>query len=130
MKSMTSGTHRLGMLMACASPGSALAYHLGLATFGSDMVRRNIATDLPVDPNEQAVVEDPLNEADSHGQERPLASTRGWLGRVLHRLHAWTWDREAREREAYLARSRDRSDLEARMRHLDDHTLSRGHVLR
>jgi Protein of unknown function (DUF3563) len=127
---MTSRNHHLGMLMACASPGSALAYHLGLATFGSDMVRRNIATDRLADGVQQSVIEEPLNEADMHGQQRPLASTRGWLGRAFHRLHAWTWAREMREREAYLARSRDLSDLEARMRHLDDHTLSRGSALR
>jgi hypothetical protein len=35
---------RFTMLMACASPGSALAYHLGLATFETGMLRRDKAT--------------------------------------------------------------------------------------
>lgn len=35
---------RFTMLMACASPGSALAYHLGLVTFGTGMLRRDKAT--------------------------------------------------------------------------------------
>jgi hypothetical protein len=35
-----------------------------------------------------------------------------------------------REREAYLARSQDLCDLEARMRHLDGDTLARGRALR
>jgi hypothetical protein len=36
--------HRFTMLMACASPGSAYAYHLGLATFGPALLRRSKAT--------------------------------------------------------------------------------------
>jgi hypothetical protein len=32
-------SHRLTMLMACASPGSALAYHLGRGTFGPVVLR-------------------------------------------------------------------------------------------
>jgi len=40
----TSWSHRLTMLMACASPGSALAYHLGVATFGPVVLRSGKAT--------------------------------------------------------------------------------------
>jgi hypothetical protein len=36
---------RFTMLMACASPGSAWAYHLGLATFEAGLLRRDKATD-------------------------------------------------------------------------------------
>jgi hypothetical protein len=40
---------RFTMLMACASPGSAFAYHLGLATFGSGMLRRDTTTETPAE---------------------------------------------------------------------------------
>jgi hypothetical protein len=40
---------RFTMLMACASPGSAFAYHLGLATFESGMLRRDKTTETPAE---------------------------------------------------------------------------------
>jgi hypothetical protein len=36
---------RFTMLMACASPGSAWAYHLGLITFKAGLLRRDKATE-------------------------------------------------------------------------------------
>jgi hypothetical protein len=36
---------RFGMLLASGSPGSALAYQLGVASAESGMLRRGIATD-------------------------------------------------------------------------------------
>jgi hypothetical protein len=41
---------RFTMLMACASPGSALAYHLGVATFETGMLRGDKAPDAEAAP--------------------------------------------------------------------------------
>ncbi|HTT37151.1 MAG TPA: DUF3563 family protein [Burkholderiales bacterium] len=49
--------------------------------------------------------------------------------RLFDRLETWSWERQVREREAYLAQSRDLADLEYRMRRLDRTTLLRGRSL-
>ena len=127
MKSRTLWNERLGMLAACGSPGSALAYHLGVSLFEPGMMRRNIATKLPADPAEQVLGEkNTLRKPDASG----LLAAKNWFGRLIDRLETWSWEREMREREAYLARSCDIFDLEARMRELDGGTLSRGRALR
>lgn len=51
------GDDRLTMLMACASPGSAFAYHLGLATFGPAVLRRGKA--MESDPVPEPAMQDP-----------------------------------------------------------------------
>jgi uncharacterized protein DUF3563 len=56
--------------------------------------------------------------------------TGGWLARLFERLENWAWDRQQREREAFLAQSTDLYDLEYRMRQLDDDMVSRGCMLR
>jgi hypothetical protein len=60
--------------------------------------------------------------------EAPAAT--GWLARLFERLENWAWDRQQREREAYLAQSADLYDLEYRMRQLDSDMVSRGCMLR
>jgi hypothetical protein len=45
MKFRTIWTEPLGMLLASGSPGSALAYQLGVANFEPGMVRRTMTTD-------------------------------------------------------------------------------------
>jgi hypothetical protein len=45
MSANTFWSDRMTMLMACASPGSALAYHLGLATFRPVVLRRDKTTE-------------------------------------------------------------------------------------
>ena len=45
MNSKTLWNQQLGMLAACGSPGSALAYHLGLSIFEAELPRRNRATE-------------------------------------------------------------------------------------
>jgi hypothetical protein len=44
MSANTMWSDRLTMLMACASPGSAFAYHLGLTTFKPAVLRRDKTT--------------------------------------------------------------------------------------
>ena len=44
MKFRTIWTEPLGMLLASGSPGSALAYQLGVANVEADMVRRTTTT--------------------------------------------------------------------------------------
>src|SRR5438477_2903429 len=104
---------RFGMLMACASPGSAMAYHLGAATSKSDLVQRG-----------RRPVADEL---------RAFAAPdgRGWLDRAFDRLEQWSWERQMRAQEAYLSEATDLCDLEARIRQLDNPDgTSRARVLR
>jgi uncharacterized protein DUF3563 len=105
---------RFGMLMACASPGSAMAYHLGTSTAEDNLVQRTRA---PVSVGEEA--------------ESQPRSGRNWLSRALDRLEKWSWERQLRADEAYLAEATDLCDLEARIRQLDGSDgLSRARVLR
>jgi uncharacterized protein DUF3563 len=105
---------RFGMLMACASPGSALAYHLGTTKSEADLVRR---TSTPV-------------QAGGKAAPQPN-SGKNWLSRALDRLEQWSWERQLRDDEAYLAEATDLCDLEARIRRLDGGDgLSRARVLR
>ena len=130
MNSKTLWTQRLGMLAACGSPGSALAYHLGLSVFEPGIPRRNIATETSIHAGAR------IPALSGIGKPKPAAAdpspppARNWLAQAFHRLENWSWEREMREREAYLARSQDLCDLEARMRHLDGDTLARGRALR
>jgi hypothetical protein len=93
---------RFGMLMACASPGSAMAYHLGTATSKPGLVQRGTA-----------------QVAD---ESRPFAAPAGsgWLRRAFDRLEQWSWERQLKTQEAYLSEATDLCDLEARIRQLDN----------
>ena len=106
---------RFGMLMACASPGSALAYHLGTAASKANLVRRTKPAQLV---SGKKVASQPNSD-------------RNWLSRALDRLEQWSWERQRKADEAYLAQATDLCDLEARIRQLDGGDgLSRGRVLR
>jgi len=100
----------LNVLISAASPGSALAHKLGVATFGPMLLRRTSEV------------------AEARRLEAPPIG--GWLARLFERLESWAWDRQQREREAYLAQSADLHDLEYRMRQLDGDMISRGCMLR
>ena len=117
MKTKTIWNERFGMLMASGSPGSALAYQLGNGLLRPDMMRRNTPT-----VKATAAAKEPAKP-----QVRPSGS---WLGRLFERFEAWTYAREMREIEAYLAQAQNHADLEARMRHLHDDMLSRARSLR
>jgi hypothetical protein len=62
MSANTFWSDRLTMLMACASPGSAWAYHLGLATFETGLLRRDIATDEPAEPAAKVEADEPQSD--------------------------------------------------------------------
>ena len=131
MKLRTLWDEPLGMLMASGSPGSALAYHLGQATFEPGMVRRNKTSDAPAKPGDRAAAGSTTNQTKATSDASRGPSVRGWFGRMFDRLEAWSWEREMRQREAYLAQAQDLYDLERRMRQLDgDDFLSRGRALR
>jgi len=60
-----------------------------------------------------------------------MRSVTDWLTRAWSRLETWSWQRQQRAQEAYLAQARDLVDLEARMRDLDgDSFLCRARALR
>jgi hypothetical protein len=129
MQSKNLWNDRLAMLAACGSPGSALAYHLGLAYSESDLARRNIESQPGPDPSPALLAPDLAGSRRNNAGKASGRSHQGWLARVLSRLHAWPRDVEMREREAYLAQSQNLSDLQARMRRLDDDGLSRSRAL-
>jgi Protein of unknown function (DUF3563) len=122
MKSRTLWDEPLGTLMASGSPGSALAYHLGQTVFEPGMAQRTMAREAPANG---ALVTSPTTRTQTKSDAPRAPSIRGWLGRVFDRLEAWSWEREMREREAYLAQAQDLYDLEARMRRLDGDEFSR-----
>jgi hypothetical protein len=117
-------------LAACGSPGNALAYRLNQGAVGSRML--HCATG----PNVLARVtcsgtDSPPDAAPAaaQGATVPAGSPTSWIGRLFSRLEEWSWRAELREREAYLAQAQNESDLEARMRRLDDVVLSRERAL-
>lgn len=129
MNPRTLWDERMGMLMACGSPGSALAYHLGQTTFRSTMVQRGKAPESGI-PQIRLPALGTTASAQSSADTRGGRSKTGWFTRVWRRLEAWSWQRQVREREAYLAEAKDLVDLEARMRDLDgDAFLSRARTL-
>jgi len=104
---------RFGMLMACASPGSALAYHLGTDATKPELVQRG---------KEEEVSQTTIGT--------PRSGTN-WLQRAFDRLEQWSWERQMKSQEAYLSQATDLCDLEARIRHLDNGDgLSRSQALR
>lgn len=104
---------RFGMLMACSSPGSALAYHLGMDVAQTAVVRRGIDA-----------------ESARTSGATPGSGTN-WLQWAFDRLEQWSWQRQMKTQEAYLSAATDLCDLEARIRHLDNGDgASRGQALR
>ena len=126
MNSKTLWNQQLGMLAACGSPGSALAYHMGQSIFEAGLPRRNTATRDTLQPAVQEPAQRNTVEAVSAEAKSNVATARNWFAQALHRLENWSWEREVREREAYLSRSQDLSDLEARMRRIDGNLLAPG----
>lgn len=110
MSSKSVFNERFGMLMACASPGSAVAYHLGEAGNKAGFVQRESTVD---------------------GKVAAVAPRAGWLRRAMDRLEQWSWERQIRSQEAYLSQATDLCDLESRIRTLDSgDSYSRGLALR
>ncbi len=131
MNRKTLWDERLGMLMASGSPGSALAYHLGQTTFQSLMLRRNTTTAAGLDEAERGPIPGTMTHSEVEAGTGPIDRVRSWFRRAFARLETWSWQRQLREREAYLAQATDLADLEARMRDLDgDAFLSRARALR
>jgi hypothetical protein len=122
MKTKTIWNERFGMLMASGSPGSALAYQLGNSHSGPDMMRRNTTTVKAAEAVESGKAPAPTRT--------PAPTLGAWLRNLFDRFEAWTYSREMREIEAYLAQAQNHADLEARMRHLHDDLLSRARALR
>jgi hypothetical protein len=130
MNRRTLWDERLGMLMACGSPGSALAYHLGQTTFEPRMVQRSTAPESSLAQPDRLPASGTTGSAEAGADTAGRRSLAGWLTRAWRRLEAWSWQRRVREREAYLAQAKDLVDLEARMRDLDgDAFLSRARTL-
>jgi hypothetical protein len=73
------------------------------------------ATNFLLDPPALAGVW-PRRKAAKH-TERDSASSRSVT--LVQRFDRWLWQRQVREREAYLAQSQDIFELERRMRHLE-----------
>jgi hypothetical protein len=124
MKIKTIWNERFGMLMASGSPGSALAYQLGNSLSSPDMMRRNTAT------GKSPEAADPGQAPARKTQVLARKTLGAWLRNLFDRFEAWTYAREMREIEAYLAQAQNHADLEARMRHLHDDLLSRARALR
>jgi len=125
MKPRTLWNERFGVLIAGAGAGSALAYALGRSMFGPMMLRRVSASEGSDGTRPQAGPREATKQ-DVGARKR----SKSWLARVFDRLETWSWERELRQREAYLAQAQDLADLEHRMRQLDQSTLCRGRVLR
>ena len=131
MKTKAVWSDYLALLTACASPGSALAYHLGHGIVEPRMPHRNIRANVLARVTSTGA--SGSTAGGTTGEAQPAAPARpviGWIGRLFARLEEWSWESELRDREAYLAQSQNLSDLEARMRRLDDAVLSRGRALR
>jgi hypothetical protein len=100
MSSRTLFNERFGMLMACASPGSALAYHLGKDVVKAGLVQRRTGQ--------------------ANGSTMTAKAPGGWMRRAFDRLEQWSWERQLRAEEAYLSQATDLCDLESRMRRIEN----------
>jgi len=128
METRTLWNERLGVLIAGAGPASALAYALGKTVFEPMMLQRATVSE----EIGSAAVKPVFGGAPKRGEPARSGGrdrSRSWLIRLFDRLETWSWERQVREREAYLAQSRDLADLEYRMRQLDRTTLLRGRSL-
>ena len=128
MEPRTLWNERLGVLIAGAGAGSALSYALGRTVFGPMMLQRMTPLD-DVDTAPRRPVSSKAPNSDKTGRAGLQDRSRSWLLRAFDRLEAWSWERQVRQREAYLAQAQDLADLEHRMRQLDHNVLSRGRAL-
>ena len=108
MTSKTLGGSKLPLLMACASPGSALAYHLGLTTNQTELMRRSTRAD------GRAIDQDAAAGAGA----TPAPRVVSWVTGLFAAVGRWYAERERQEEERYLAQAQNVADLETRMRDL------------
>jgi len=94
------------MLLACGSPGSAAAYHGLTPRFEVELMRRSETTSAQASPP-------------TIGRARRLPALRNWLARLSRPFRESIWQRELRDREAYLAGAQNLADVETRMRALE-----------
>jgi len=118
----------LNMLLACGSPGSAMAYHLNPTLVQPGLVHRSITGEEA--PGLDAGIEAAPVETTTEVATSAPFSVLGWISAVFERLERRTWEHEMRERESYLAKSQNVYDLECRMRDLESDGFNRHNVLR
>jgi hypothetical protein len=107
MNAQTLWNGRRGLLMASATPGSAVAYQAGDAAAEAGVVQRNMATTAAA------------------GRAHPgdgfalmsLVSER--IAQFFDELDALAWSRQQQSREAWLAGAQNLAELESRVRQLD-----------
>lgn len=112
MSETSSTTERLAMLLACGSPGSAIAYHGLTPRFEAELVRRSAPKS--------------GTHSDSVTVPAPASLLPAWFTGLVRPFRESLWQREVRAREAYLAGAQNISDLEERMRTLERTTLYGG----
>lgn len=111
---------QFGMLMASASPGSALAYHLGQLQVQVGILRRTTATETPRQHEAALCRKEP----------HPASMASPWLW-LLGALGRFAERSLQRERTLHLAQSRQIEQLEARVHRLyRDPFLARARALR
>lgn len=126
MKPTTLWSERLDVLSAAASPWSTLAYGLGRETFQREIAPE--ATSGDGNGCSQAAKR-VASESAGRATNRDGSGDRGvtrWVRRALDRFEVWSWQRQVRSQEAYLARAHDLADLEQRLRRLDGTTHTSG----
>jgi hypothetical protein len=92
MKSRTLWDEHFGMLMACGSPGSALAYHLAQTMLEPRMVRRNMIPETLAERGDRAPGASGATKMKAKSDASRATSVRGLLGRLFDRLEAWSWE--------------------------------------
>ena len=97
MKTKTIWNERFGMLMASGSPGSALAYELGNEPFRCRY--------------DASQYHDGQGPGSRRAAKAPGERSAAWLRSLFDRFEAWTYAREMREIEAYLAQAQNHADL-------------------
>jgi hypothetical protein len=104
-RSLWNGRH--GLLMASATPGSAVAYQAGIAAGRDGVVQRNMAT---------TAAAGRAGEGDGFAL-MSLVTER--IAQFFDELDALAWSRQQQSREAWLAGSQNLAELESRVRQLD-----------
>jgi hypothetical protein len=130
MKPTTLWYERLDVLSAGASPWSTLAHGLGRETFQQEIVPEVANRD---GNGRSHAAKSMASEGAGRARNRDASGGHGvtrWVRRALDRFEAWSWQRQVRSQEAYLAQAHDLADLEQRLRRMDGTTLARGSVLR
>ena len=121
MKTRSLSGEQFGMLMASASPGSALVYQLGQLQVQTGILRRTTTTEAATEQS------GPGPSAQSPSPAR-MPSPWRWLLNALGHLAERSFQRE---RKLHLAQSRDVEQLEARVHRLyRDPFLARARALR